>query len=365
MPVKRLPSHPNLEHLKYQAKDLLRGIAARDAGVAQRLREFHPQFARATDDAIFAAKLSVSAAQRTIAREYGFASWARLKAHVESPAMAEKLNLPHHERIEDVRFRHAVDLMDGGDAPGLRAWLEQNPGLVRRRVEFEGGNYFRNPSLLEFVAENPVRRGKMPANVVEVARVILDAGPERSSLDEALGLVATGRVPRECGVQAALIDLLCERGATPDGALRAAVAHGEFGAAEALIACGAAVDLPVAAALGRIEEFRRLLISADDDSRHWAMAFATQFGRAEAVRLLLEAGVDRNRFNPPGAHAHSTPLHQAALGGHAEVVRLLLEAGTRADRTDLLWKGTAADWARHEKKAEVEALLQEWEAHGK
>ena len=41
---------------------------------------------------------------------------------------------------------------------GLRAPLDQHPKLVDRRVTFEGGNYFRNPILLEFVAENPVPR---------------------------------------------------------------------------------------------------------------------------------------------------------------------------------------------------------------
>ena len=51
-----LPEHPSLEHLKKQAKDLLH------AGGATRLAE----------------------AQRLVAREYGFASWAKLKAHVES-----------------------------------------------------------------------------------------------------------------------------------------------------------------------------------------------------------------------------------------------------------------------------------------
>ena len=40
---------------------------------------------------------------------------------------------------------------------------------------FEGGNYFRNPTLLEFIAENPIRRGTLPENIAEVAKVILDA----------------------------------------------------------------------------------------------------------------------------------------------------------------------------------------------
>jgi hypothetical protein len=87
MPVKRLPPNPNLDHLKYQAKALLRGHAARHPDVAQQIREFHPDFPSASDAEIFKASLSLSAAQLTIARAYGFPSWPRLKAHVESPRL--------------------------------------------------------------------------------------------------------------------------------------------------------------------------------------------------------------------------------------------------------------------------------------
>lgn len=357
MPVKPLPSHPDLNHLKYQAKDMLKGHAARDLAVAQRIREFHPRLAGATDAEIFDAPLTLSQAHLTIARERGFPSWARLKAHVEKPLRVNDPTLPQHERIHDADFRSAVDLIDQGDATGLRDHLRQNPALAHRRVTFEGGNYFRNPSLLEFVAENPIRHGRLPANIAEVARVILEAGAEPAARNETLGLVATGRIPRECGVQRALIDLLCDHGAEPDGALRAAVGHGEFEAAEALIERGGKVDLPVAAALGRMEDFMRLVPSADADGRHRALALAAQFGRVDAVRALLEAGEDPNRYNPVGAHSHSTPLHQAALAGHLDVVRLLIERGARLDIKDVMWNGTPADWARHEGRAEMEAYL--------
>lgn len=57
-----LPDFPNLDHLKKQAKAVLR-----------ELRQRNP-----------AAKLAQ--AQHAIAREHGFGSWAKLKAHVESLA---------------------------------------------------------------------------------------------------------------------------------------------------------------------------------------------------------------------------------------------------------------------------------------
>src|ERR1700742_2799383 len=183
MPVKHLPPRPNPDHLRYQAKDLLNGHAARNVGVAQRIREFHPRFSRVPDAQIFEARLSLSDAQFTIAREHGFSSWAKLKAHIEKPTLSNQLTLPHHERIEDATFRHAVNLLDAGDAEDLRSYLNQHPNLVHQHVIFEGENYFRNPTLLEFIAENPVRHGSLPRNIVQVTKVILHFGVERSVLD--------------------------------------------------------------------------------------------------------------------------------------------------------------------------------------
>ena len=57
-----LPANPSLEHLKNQAKDLLRA-----------LQQGRPD-------------AQLADAQHAIAREYGFASWPKLKAHVEKPS---------------------------------------------------------------------------------------------------------------------------------------------------------------------------------------------------------------------------------------------------------------------------------------
>lgn len=59
---RELPRRPSLDHLKKQAKELLHG-----------LRQTRPD-AALTD------------AQHMLAREYGFASWPKLKAHVEAAA---------------------------------------------------------------------------------------------------------------------------------------------------------------------------------------------------------------------------------------------------------------------------------------
>lgn len=357
MPVRRLPENPSLDHLKYQAKDLLKAHAAHSLAAAQLIREFHPRFRNFSDVEIFRAEFKLSDAQLTVARETGFPSWPRLKKHIEKPTLADRLDLPHHERIEDPQFRRAVELLDGGDAAGLRDYLKQHPSLSRQHVLFEGGNYFRNPTLLEFIAENPVRHGKMPKNIVEVARVILDAGVEQAALNETLMLVATGSVPRECSMQVPLIDLLCDHGADPNGAIVPAALHHELESVHALLHRGARMTLPIAAALGETEDARRLVPSADSEDRHLALSVAADFGHTGIVRMLLDAGEDPDRYNPAGGHSHTTPLHQAAGAGHFEVVQLLVERGARLDMKDILWHGTPAGWAAYAGRTEIAEYL--------
>lgn len=260
---------------------------------------------------------------------------------------------------DDPVLREALDLIDAGDAVGLAGLLGRHPGLADRRFPLDREAYFRDPSLLEFLAENPVRCGRLPPNIADLAQLILAAESPGStrSRDATLALVASGRVPRECGVQTALILLLCHAGADPASVLPAALIHGEFAAADTLLDSGAPLDLPAAAALGRTEDARALLPAADAGARHQALALSARFGHTPILALLLESGEDPNRLNPAGHHAHSTPLHQAALAGHRPAVTLLLQHGARTDIPDTLFGGTALDWAGHGGARDVAALL--------
>jgi hypothetical protein len=359
MPIKTLPSSPSLDHLKHQARDLQKALQAHEQQALQRVREFHPRARRMADAEISATHWSLSDVQLVIAREYCRPNWANLKAFVQN-GVPEHSHVPMHERISDPTFRRAVDLLDAGDETGLRRHLAEHPEVVRQRVFFNIGAYFGQPTLLEFAAENPIRRRTLPGNIVQVAKVVLDAGAkdDKGAIQRTLELVCSGLVPRECGVQIDLIDLLCEYGADPGSAVGAALVHGEFAAVDALIRHGLKVDLSAAAALGRIDEVRALLSKASGDERHKALALASQFGRLEIVRILLDAGEDPNRFNPIGCHSHSTPLHQAALSGNLDMVCLLVERGADPNVKDILYGGTPAGWAEYAGKQEIKAFLE-------
>lgn len=83
MPTRRLPGDPSLEHLKNQARTLQRQIRAADPQATATVREFHPRFALAAGRSPQLASFPLSAAQLVIARQYGFASWNRLRQHAE------------------------------------------------------------------------------------------------------------------------------------------------------------------------------------------------------------------------------------------------------------------------------------------
>jgi hypothetical protein len=80
--IKILPVSPSLEHLRNQAKALLEAFRTGDANVVQRVRSISS-----------AEPFKLSHAQFVIAREYGFQSWAQLKARVERPAKTSRRKL--------------------------------------------------------------------------------------------------------------------------------------------------------------------------------------------------------------------------------------------------------------------------------
>jgi len=276
--------------------------------------------------------------------------------------MSESANeILYHERIADPLFRTAVDLMDTGDIDNLIAHLKRYPQLVNQRERLGTDDYFDAPSLLEFVAENPIRHGQVQAVAVDVARAIIDAGADADSVNATLGLVCSGRIVRESGQQIPLVNLLCESGARPDQAMEGALGHGEFAAVDALIERGATMSLPIAAATGRTDLVKSSLADAGAGDRQLALAYASQYGHLDVVTSLLKAGVSPDGFNPDGAHGHSTPLHQAALGGHIDVVRTLVEHGARTDLQDKFHNATARDWAAHGGDADTIEFLQQVE----
>jgi Lon protease-like protein len=95
---KRLPVRPSLEHLNAQAKDLLAAYRQADPEALSRFRDALPAAKGLADADLAKAKLALHDAQSVIAREYGFASFAELRAHIEtipSPEAIRALTAMH------------------------------------------------------------------------------------------------------------------------------------------------------------------------------------------------------------------------------------------------------------------------------
>src|SRR5262245_50039965 len=111
---KSLPPRPDLDQLKKQAKELLRAFKSGDPEACKRFEEQGPL--SASGSAVRPAAFSLHHAQAVIAREYGFATWAKLKQHVES------LRTDAGDLIEQLKSAFA-----NNDAPRLRELLERHP----------------------------------------------------------------------------------------------------------------------------------------------------------------------------------------------------------------------------------------------
>ncbi|HUF51405.1 MAG TPA: ankyrin repeat domain-containing protein [Longimicrobiales bacterium] len=342
----------NLEQSRKQAKDLLKAFKAGDPQVLDRIRWNHPRFRGLTDDHIRKGPFVLADAQLVIARLHYFENWSGLLRHIETIARQD----PRVSRFED-----AADAIISGDVAKLEILLRAHPDLVTQRSTRAHG-----APLLHYVAANGVEdyRQLSPANAVDVARVLLNAGAEVDATSHAygggstaLGLVATSTPPRRAGVQLTLIDLLLQRGAALDGVrpgtsyVRDALANGCQEAARALADRGAGLDIVAAAGVGRVDLVRKLADVAN--ARELEEALVTAAGTAGAydvVEYLLHLGVD------VAAGTGWTALHAATGGADLRIIDLLISRGAPLEKRNMYGGsalGQAIWFASHRDPADI------------
>lgn len=98
--MKSLPSKPHLEFLKKEAKALRALHRQGDSSCCERLRDNDISYQSRPDTEILTARFSINDAQRIVAREYGYSSWATLKRYIES------INLPLYNKVADRQGYH-------------------------------------------------------------------------------------------------------------------------------------------------------------------------------------------------------------------------------------------------------------------
>jgi len=365
--MRLLPFDSAIEDYHAQAGELLEGHRTAESTSIKIFHRNHPRFLdeniawlprRLKDGEIQNTRLSLDDARLTLARRYCFRDWPALESYAE--AVVDRAGPVH-------AFERTVEAVVDGDLDELQSMLRADPELIRRRstrvTKFDPP--IHRCTLLHYIAANGVEhyRQKTPKNAVEIAVCLLEAGADPdagadlySGSCTTMGLLVSSCHPAEAGLQTTLASTLLDFGASIEGPaaprsgspLMTALSFGYLDTAKALVERGARVErLEAAAGLGLEDRAASLLPRADGLSRHKALVLAVQHGHPAVIALLLDAGEDPDRYNPEGHHAHTTPLHQAALKGYEEVVRLLVERGARLDLRDKIYRATPVGWAEH------------------
>ena len=358
MPTRRLPDNPNLDRLRKYAKELLRAARAGDPEATALITEFHPDPPP---------EPALSDAQLVLARHFGFPSWPRLHAHVET--VNAYTRSPHKRPIgtgtgpddflryacldygDDDTARHETarrmlaehpELSSAtihtaaavGDVAAAARLLDADPGLVAA----EGGPFRWVPLL--YAAYSRIDSTAPGHSTLEVARLLLDHGadPDAGYLWDGLPspfTALTGAFGR--GEQNApphqyrdeLARLLLGRGADPNDSQ----AMYNLGLGCFPVADGSHLEILFEYGLGEGDggPWRERLgpaMPSPEELVHEELMYAAKTGLPERARIVIEHGVDVNRRSTGHPlFGGATAMEMAVAMGNDEVVRVLEAAG--------------------------------------
>ena len=302
-----LPVHPDLDQLRHQAKDLLHAAQRGDPDAVARIR--------AVSDSVM-----LSAAQLAVAREYGFASWARLKLEVERR-----------------------DILNSRDLSRLARLLAEHPWLATAKME--GWRDHKSSDPVRYLAMLRFDHGRLglPRELPgtgAVARALIEAGaPVDGNPGDRETLLITAASYGDAEVARALIEAGADieavsapdSGGVPSGtALEHAAVFGMTEVIDVLVAAGAKIySLEQAAAAGDLTGWPLARFTLE--SRIRALVFAADHQRLDVIDQLVAAGTPVNQAD---AEWGRLPLHTAAGNGRLASVRRLLAHGADPDLRD-------------------------------
>jgi ankyrin repeat protein len=333
-----LPAHPDLNHLKKQAKQLLRDVRAQRGEALQSILAFHPR------PADFG---SLRDAQLAIARMYGFVDWERLRNEVELRHLRASTLKERAERF----IRHACLSYNGDDQP----WrFERAAEWLRQMPEISEGDFYcalaaaDHQNVTAFLSVDPALAKR-------------NGGPRNWP---PLMYVTYSRVEQNKQHSLAVANMLLEFGASSDSystdpigftALTGAVGGGERGP----IACP---EHPLA------QELVMLLLDAGANPNQSQALYNTMLGEdlGKWLRLFVQYGLkagDRANWSADDEEPIFDFLlcHEVA-NGDLELVRFLLERGANPNAVSRYNHHSVHAVARLTGRTEIAALLEKFDA---
>jgi ankyrin repeat protein len=269
MSLRELPAPPNLEHLKKQARTLLRERLSSDSAATDRFAAF----------GILSKQPKLADSLHVIAREYGFDAWPALKLHIEAAS---------EDPVEAL-----TAAVKANSASLVGEVIARHPSL-RSRINEPLPNYgFDAPALLAAVNHNNR----------EMVDVLLDAGANINERTRwwagSFGVLDSARTE--------LVPYLLKRGAT--------------------------VDIHAAARLGMIDCVRELLtgdpqlVHVRGGDGQFPLHFASN---VEIAALLLDSGAEIDARDID--HESTALQYMVSIKPHRhDVAKYLISRGAQAD----------------------------------
>lgn len=345
MTTRSLPAGAGMDYFRKQARSLLRALRAGNSEAAQRVRPVFSDFSN----------IGLQNIQLVIAREYGFASWTRLKLHIERPGRVSTQRQDAADRFlslacvsyfsdiaaDPARYEAAGRLLRddpriagmsihtaaaAGDAQAVSAFATSDPGSVNRR----GGVHGWTPLLYAAYSRVPDHSS------LEAARVLLRHGANANDffLDDGqyrftalTGVFGEGEAGRERQPRhpdcEAFATMLLEAGADANDsqALYNRMFEPDDGCLTLLLRYGlSASDRNN----WRVRENGQL-VENTQTVFDYQLAWALEKGFSDRVRLLVQHGAD---VNSP-IHGR-TPYEWAMLGNNPSLAEFLVGQGAVA-----------------------------------
>jgi len=268
MPTPSLPSRPNSEFYRKQAKALLKSARQGDAAAIERMRRWVPRLNGTTG--VLPVDIALHEAQLAVARENGFASWPLFHAQLPSGESGRKFFRPHVRGFQwyEERVAGVVSVHHAGMPEAIETIRKNHPKFANASdAEILQATFTDDDARLVLAREH----GFESWNDFKAHIEAIESGKKDEPFTAAFDAIKTGNV-------AGFRELLREH---PD------------------------------------------LVNAQGTNGSTLLNLAGSLRQKAICQLLIEHGADVDLATTRGV----TPLHQAAYSNQPDLIEMLIEAG--------------------------------------
>ena len=325
--------HDDFTQISNRVKFLLKDHSAQLPIACIRLRKAIPELRRKSDRQILNTAISLTDAQRVIAKEYGFDEWKQLRTFIRShPSTENFLNTPGAMPPDVAEI---VEAVDKGDAEQVKRLIAKNPSIVHARI---ASDITCGDTLLHRADPRATNGSPMKEGHLKVAQLLIDHGIDINAMGGCGDSCFTPAIDASSWIgNRRMVDLLLKNGADPNRSywtmtqpVTTAANHHGRDIFRMLVNAGAQYGLYETLNLGFLKLTRELL---NEDPQQVnatcgeSLPIVIAADDPKLTRLLLQYGADPNVKDQRGV----TALMAAIQSGNKEVIRILREHGAEED----------------------------------